>query len=141
MLEIRPAIETDYDAILGLWSRAELHHEPHRRDSPSAFQQQLKFFGSFTLIAEANGKVIGTLIGTHDGRKGWINRLAVDPDYQKQGIARHLIERAEQAFRAQGIRIVAAVVEVSNTPSRTTFTKASYIARTDVIYFRKELKF
>lgn len=140
MIKIRPAIEGDYYAILELWSRAELSHEPHRRDSPAAFQQQLKLYGEFTLVAEANGKVIGSLIGTHDGRKGWINRLAVNPDYQKQGIARRLIETVEQAFRSKGIEIVAAVVAVNNTPSRTIFTKSGYVARTDVIYFRKELK-
>ena len=140
MIKIRPATEGDYYAILDLWSRAGLHYELNRRDSPTAFQQQLRLFGDYTLIAEANGKVIASLIGTHDGRKGWINRLAVDPDFQNQGIARRLIETVEQAFLSKGIEIVAAVVAVNNTPSRTTFTKASYIARTDVIYFRKELK-
>ncbi|MBI1742818.1 GNAT family N-acetyltransferase [Candidatus Acetothermia bacterium] len=140
MLEIRPVIETDYDAILDLWNRTGLHHEPHRRDSLSAFQQQLRHYGDCTLIAEANGKVIGSLIGTHDGRKGLINRLAVDPDFQKQGIARRLIEAAEHSFRSKGIEIITALVAVSNLPSQMTFTKSGYVARTDVIYFRKELK-
>lgn len=140
MSEIREAQESDYYALLDLWGRVGLPYEPYRRESPQAFQLQLKNFGDCTLVIEENGKLIGSLIGTHDGRRGWINRLAVDPSFQKQGLASRLIERIESIFRTKGIAIFCAFVNVSNAPSRATFIKNSYFEKKDVIFFRKELK-
>jgi ribosomal protein S18 acetylase RimI-like enzyme len=97
-------------------------------------------YGDCTLVAELQGKVVGTLLGTHDHRKGWINRLAVDPAYQNQGVAQRMIAAAEAAFRSKKIDIYCALVETDNRPSRATFLKAGYVERSDVVYFRKELK-
>ena len=52
------------------------------------------FIGAF-----ADGKLVGIVVATHDGRKGWINRLAVHPDYRRRGIAKKLIEEAEEYLR------------------------------------------
>jgi ribosomal protein S18 acetylase RimI-like enzyme len=139
MIRIRAATENDYDSILELWGRAGLSHEPHRRDSPLAFRQHLQLYGDCTFVAEADTKIIGTVLGTHDGRKGWINRLAVAREYQRHGLARQLIASSERAFRSKGIAIISALVEHENKPSCATFLKSGYVARTDVIYFRKEI--
>ncbi len=140
MPNIRQASEADYYAIIDLWGRAGLSYEPYRRDSPHAFQQQLRIYGDCTLVVEVNGKIVGTLLGTHDGRRGWVNRLAVDPAHQKQGIATQLIEKIEKVFHKKGIAIFCAFVNVDNAPSRATFKNCGYLPKTDIIYFRKELK-
>lgn len=139
-MQIRPMKLEDYDAVLALWERAGLPYEPHGRDSFSAISRQLQSLGHLMFVAEADGQIIGTVFGSHDGRKGWINRLAIDPRYRRQGLAQRLIEEAENALARGGLTIVAALVEAPNEPSLKLFRKLDYEERRDIVYFRKFLR-
>jgi ribosomal protein S18 acetylase RimI-like enzyme len=139
-VEIRPMKIRDYDAVIALWQRAGLPFEPEGRDSPHAVARQLHASGHLMFVAEAHGQIVGTVFGSHDGRKGWINRLAVDPRHRRQGLAQQLIAKAEEALARDGIIIVAALVEAPNEPSLKLFRKLGYEERRDIIYFRKFLR-
>jgi ribosomal protein S18 acetylase RimI-like enzyme len=90
------------------------------------------------LGTESDGKLVGAVIATHDGRKGWINRLAVDPDYRRRGYAGTLIEAAERVLREQGLRVIAALVESDNRASLALFRRLGYVdAGGDVHYLSK----
>ncbi|MDW8031383.1 MAG: GNAT family N-acetyltransferase [Candidatus Bipolaricaulota bacterium] len=139
-MQIRPMKLEDYDAVIALWQRAGLSFEPHGRDSRPSLARQLKDSGHLMFVAEAEGQLIGTVFGSHDGRKGWINRLAVDPRYRRQGLAQQLIKKAEEALTREGLIIVGALVEASNEPSLELFRKLGYEERRDIVYFRKFLR-
>ncbi len=139
-VQIRPMKPEDYDAVIALWRRAGLPFEPHGRDSRAALAQQIRSSGHLMFVAEADGQIIGTVFGSYDGRKGWINRLAVDPRYRRQGLAQQLIKRAEEALAREGLIIVAALVEAPNEPSLELFRKLGYEERRDIVYFRKFLR-
>ena len=128
----------DYDAIMDLWGRAGLHIRPQGRDSREAFAQQAAL-GVQTIIGlEQDGQLIGVVIATHDGRKGWINRLAVDPEHRRQGHAMRLIAEAERVLHEQGMRIIAALVESWNEASLNLLQKAGYSTyEGGVIYLSK----
>lgn len=130
----------DYDAVIALWERAGLAFEPHGRDSRHAISRQIRSSGHLMFVAEADGQIIGTAFGSHDGRKGWINRLAVDPRYRRLGLAQQLVKRVEEALTREGLLIVAALVEAPNEPSLSLFRKLGYEERRDIIYFRKFLR-
>jgi ribosomal protein S18 acetylase RimI-like enzyme len=76
---------------------------------------------------EVDGELVGVVMVTHDGRKGWINRLAVEPAYRRRGYAAQLIAAAEEVLRAKDIRIIAALVESDNTASLALFRKVGYV--------------
>ncbi len=82
-------------------------------------------------------ELLDSVIGTHDGRKGWINRVAVDPEYQKKGIAKELISKVEKKLDDLGIDIVACLIEDWNDRSMKVFEKLGYIKHKEVIYFSK----
>ncbi len=137
-MQIRNARVGDYDAITALWERAGLPYEPDGRDSRAAITRQIERNGHLIFVAEDDeGGLIGVVLGSHDGRKGLINRLAVDPAYRGQGIARQLVRAGEEALRAEGISIVGAQIEEHNSVSMALFRKLGYIERRDVVYFRK----
>lgn len=138
-VQIRSMRIEDYDAVIMLWQRAGLPFEPQGRDSRAAISRQIEDSGHLMFVAEADGQIIGTVFGSHDGRKGWINRLAVDPRYRRQGLAQQLIKRAEDALAREGLIIVAALVEAPNEPSLKLFRKLGYEERRDIVYFRKFL--
>jgi ribosomal protein S18 acetylase RimI-like enzyme len=134
---IRPMRPDDYPAVRRLWERTGLPIRPTGRDAQAAVLGQLKQFPSTYLVAERQGRLVGVVLGTHDGRKGWINRLAVHPDHRRQGLARRLLAACERALHAQGIEIIAAFVERENAPSAALFERAGYVADVPVCYYRK----
>lgn len=136
-IRIRPARPGDYRAIVALWTAAGLATRPAGRDAEPAFHAQLKRWADTYLVAEHTGRIVGVVLGTHDERKGWINRLAVHPAYQRRGLARRLLTACEQALHAQGIGIIAALVERGNEASAAFFRAAGYATDVPVYYFRK----
>ena len=127
-LHIRRLGLDDYDELLALWQRAGLHSlRPRGRDSRAALARQLASTVQTILGLEADGQLVGAVVVTHDSRKGWINRLAVDPDHRRQGHGARLIGAAEEALREQGIHVIAALVESDNPTSLALFQKVGYI--------------
>jgi ribosomal protein S18 acetylase RimI-like enzyme len=70
-------------------------------------------------------------------RRGWINRLAVDPEFRRRGIAKALIAEAEQVLKESGIKVFAVHIENWNMISKELFRKCGYVEHRDVTYFSK----
>ncbi len=120
--------------IIDLWQRAGLHIRPEGRDSLAAFTGQMAT-GVQTPIGLRDGEqLVAVVLATHDSRKGWINRLAVDPDYRRQGLATRLIDLCEQHFQRLGIEVWAALIEDWNEASLTLFRETGYLVHDDVVY-------
>ncbi len=134
---IRPIVADDYDALVELWSASALPFQPNGRESRDAILRHLQQFTGFSFVAIAGEQLVGTVLGTHDGRKGWINRLAVRPEFRRRGVAAALVRTCDAALRKQGIEIVAALVEVENDASASLFRKLGYSDAIEVRYFRK----
>jgi ribosomal protein S18 acetylase RimI-like enzyme len=136
-MKIRVLTIKDYDEIIDLWKVAGLPFKPHGRDSREAIAWQMHENPDFFLGAFENGRLIGIVILSCDGRKGWINRLAVHPQHQRQGIAKALIVEGERILRKHGIRIFCALIEDYNEVSKNLFRKCGYVEHRDIIYFSK----
>lgn len=136
-MSIRVAVAADYEAVLDLWNDTGLHPRISGRDCRAAFEHQLTQFPGLYLVAQDKDRLIGVVIGTHDHRKGWINRLAVLPQYRRRGIGRMLAQACDAAIRAGGIQIVAALVEEGNGASMSLFRDLGYKTDAPVAYFRK----
>lgn len=136
-MEIRKLTICDYEEMVRLWSRAKLPFKPKGRDSKKAIAAQMKANPEFFLGAFENNRLVGTVIISCDSRKGWINRLAVDPDYRYRGIAKVLIAESEKTLRKYGIRIFCALIEDYNTVSKKLFKECGYVEHRDIIYFSK----
>lgn len=139
-ITIRPIVSEDYPAVRQLWSMAGLSVRPHGRDARPEFLRQLAAFPTSYLLAECDGLVVGVIFGTHDQRRGWLNRIAVHPDHRRRGIARALIAACEQALHAEGIGIIVSLVEEENAASARLFADAGYSAQIPVHYFCKRTR-
>ncbi len=129
----------DYDRWMALWQAAGLHSvRPLGRDGREAFSRQLKG-GTHTMIGlEVDGRLVGVVLATHDGRKGWINRLAVLPAHRRSGYAVRLVAEAESVLRAEGISVIAALIEPQNEASLELFRKLGYEDASGLHYVRKK---
>jgi ribosomal protein S18 acetylase RimI-like enzyme len=136
-MQIRSLAIDDYEVIVSLWSRADLPFKPEGRDSRESIAQQMMANPDFILGAFEDGRLVGAVLLSSDMRKGWINRLAVDPDYRHRGLAKTLIEESERILRNHGLKIFCSLIEGPNEASRALFKKCGYIEHTDITYFSK----
>jgi len=129
----------DYDRVMELWAAGGLPLKPQGRDSREQIARQIEMTNVFFLVAEEGegGRVIGTVLATHDGRKGWINRLAVDAALRKRGIGAFLIREAEAWLESRGMDILACLIEDDNAVSMAVFEKLGYKKHPEIIYFAK----
>jgi ribosomal protein S18 acetylase RimI-like enzyme len=131
---LRPS---DYDAILDLFGVCGLEPRTRGRESRKAVAYQLRVRGNIYLGAFDGARLVGVVMGTHDTRKGWINRLAVHPDYRRRGLASRLVRGAEKGLQARGMRMFAALIEPGNDASEATFRRLGYDIL-PILYARKK---
>jgi GNAT superfamily N-acetyltransferase len=127
----------DYNEIISFWNRAALPYKPRGRDSKFAMEFQMKKNPSLFLGAYDENRLVGTVFASYDYRRGWINRLAVDPKYRREGAAQELIAAAEEALRKEGARIICALIDDNNVASLSLFKKCGYVEHHDVVYLSK----
>jgi ribosomal protein S18 acetylase RimI-like enzyme len=137
-VRIRKLTLEDYDAILKVWERAALPFRPRGRDSRESMEKQMREFPDFSLGAFCEDRLVGVVIASYENRtKGWINRLAVDPEYQRQGIAQRLVKEAEEALKKRGVVVFCALIETPNDESVGLFRKMGYAVHRDILYVTK----
>ena len=134
---IRKMSLKDYNSTVKLWKEGNIPYRPYGRDSRKNIKWQLKQPTCFYFVAEIDKKIVGAIIGTHDGRKGWINRLVVDTAHRKKGIARLLVEEVEHQLSRVGIHIIASLIEDWNKTSKHVFESLGYKKHSDILYYSK----
>lgn len=136
-LIIKRLTRRDFGGLVKLWSEAQLPFKPMGRDSKESIAAEMNANPDFFLGAFEDGRLVGAVVITCDLRKGWINRLAVDPQYRRGGIAKALIVESEKVLAERGIGIFCALIENSNVESRRLFKECGYVEHRDIIYFSK----
>ena len=140
-MSIELLVAQDYDDVLALWQRCGLASlRPAGRDSREAFAAQLVSGAQIVLGLRSEGALLGVVLATHDGRKGWINRLAVDPDRRRRGHGRALLAAAEDLLHSEGLEVIAALIEGDNLSSLDFFRAEGYVRHPDVAYLSKRAR-
>ncbi len=85
---IRAFFWDDYAAVVGLWRTVGTGVLPEG-EVRGALQQGPDLF---VVADDADAGIVGAVLGTFDGRRGWIHRLAVHPDHRRAGLATALVE-------------------------------------------------
>ena len=125
-VDIREATIADVDAVLALWNG---HADPGRSiiDEPEALHRLLTGSGGTLLVAESDGRLIGTVIAGWDGWRGNLYRLVVAADERRRGGARASVADAERRLREHGCPRITALVHVGLEQAPKFWTAAGYI--------------
>jgi ribosomal protein S18 acetylase RimI-like enzyme len=99
-LVIRPYQTQDEAVVLELWLQCNLvvpQNNPGRD-----IKRKLQVNPECFLVGVVDGKLVATCMAGYEGHRGWINYLAVSPQYRRQGIGRRIMEEAEERLRSAG---------------------------------------
>ncbi len=130
----------DYAEILALWTRAGLSVRPEGRDSAAAFARQMASGSQRVIGLRDGGRLVAVAVLTHDGRKGWINRLAVEATRRRRGLAAQLLAEAERWFTEDvGLDVWAALIETENRASQALFQSVGY-RQHELVYVSKRTR-
>jgi ribosomal protein S18 acetylase RimI-like enzyme len=124
----------DYEQVIDLWLRTGINVGP--TDSREGILSILRRNPDLFLIAEDGERVVGTVIGTYDGRCGWAHHVAVDPQWQGAGVGKALMCELEHRLRAHGCVIINLTVTRANAQVQGFYERLGFHPR-DVILMHK----
>jgi ribosomal protein S18 acetylase RimI-like enzyme len=123
----------DYPAARSLWENAGPGIQLRRSDEPEEIQKKLQRDPDLFLVAESDGKMVGTVIGGFDGRRGLIYHLAVEAAFRKHGTGSLLMEEVERRLKAKGCLKCYLLVTTENEAAMR-FYEARQWERMDTVY-------
>ncbi|MBW4444934.1 MAG: GNAT family acetyltransferase [Plectolyngbya sp. WJT66-NPBG17] len=109
---IRPYEASDETTVIELWYQCKLvtsWNDPHKE-----IQRKRSVQPELFLVAEIDGRVIATIMTGYEGHRGWLNYLAVTPQYQRQGIGQRMVETAIDQLTEIGCPKVNIQIRTSN---------------------------
>jgi ribosomal protein S18 acetylase RimI-like enzyme len=131
-LTIAPIADADVAAVVALWQACELTRPWNDPASDIAFAR--KGPNSAVLVGrEANAIVASVMVG-HDGHRGWVYYVAIDPEHRGKGRGREIMNAAEQWLRQRGIEKLMLLVRSDNTKVQAFYEQLGYDAQERVIY-------
>jgi len=112
-MDIRPAAAGEEDAVVAIWRAAGLLvnplNDPHR---DIAFARASGH--GDVLVGIAEERIVAAVMVGHDGHRGWMYYVGVDPARQRHGFGRHIVRAAERWLAARGVPKVEALVRDTN---------------------------
>lgn len=134
-MNVRSLQPTDLDEALRLWQRTE-HLATVTRDEVEGV---LEHDAGLVLVAEHGGRLVGVVLGTYDGRRGWIQRLAVETQARRGGVATALVEQLERRLVERGCTQVNLLVFDDNRSGRTFWEQIGYEGTERLVMYRRRL--
>jgi ribosomal protein S18 acetylase RimI-like enzyme len=124
-IEIREFSINDYDAAVQLWQRVEGLEiaEGDDRESVARFLARNR---GLSRVATDGSATVGVALCSHDGRRGHIYHLAVDPAYQGGGLGKRLLDECLEGLRRTGVKRVIIMVADDNRRGREFWKRCGW---------------
>jgi len=104
---------SDYETAIDLWKRVE-GIEIAEGDAKEEVELFLARNPNLSRVAETNEGIVGVALCGQDGRRGYIYHLAIEPDYQQQGLARQLVTECLSGLGKLGLKRALILVAADN---------------------------
>ena len=131
-LAIAPIADADVAAVAALWRACELTRPWNDPASDIAFAR--KGPNSAVLIGREANAIVATVMVGHDGHRGWVYYVAVDPDHRQKKYGRVVMDAAENWLRQRGIEKLMLLVRSDNTKVQAFYEQLGYDEQERVIY-------
>ena len=124
-IEIREFFINDYDAAIELWQRVE-GLEIAEGDDKESVAQFLARNPALSRVATDGSAIVGVALCGHDGRRGHVYHLAVDPAYQGRGLGKRLLDESLADLRRTGVKRVIIMVADDNASGRQFWKRSGF---------------
>ncbi|EOW9103791.1 GNAT family N-acetyltransferase [Vibrio cholerae] len=134
MVTFREMDISDYNEVIALWANTE-NLSLRDADSQLNIEAYLKRNQGLSFVAVSDSLVIGAVLVGTDGRRGYVQHLAVSSDFRCQGIGKSLIQKATDALSRIGIPKTHLFVLIENVAAQDFYTKLDWYPRDEIRMF------
>lgn len=131
-IEICCMQENDYEAVKELWIGIKGFSIRSVDDSKEGVLKFLRRNPTTSVVARADGIVIGSILCGHDGRRAGLYHVCVREDYRKHGIGKRMVEFCLQELHKEGISKVSLVAFKNNSLGNAFWSKMGWEMREDL---------
>ena len=125
----------DYDEVFALWTKIRGFGIRSIDDSKEGIEMFLKRNPSTSVVAEEDGKVVGSILCGHDGRRGCLYHVCVDEAHRRKGIGKAMVVRAMEALRAEKINKVTLIAFTDNDLGNAFWNTIGWTKREEYNYY------
>ena len=111
---IRVMTIDDYDGVYALWKKIKGFGIRSIDDSREGVERFLKRNPTTSVVAVEDGKVVGSILCGHDGRRGCLYHVCVDEAYRRHGIGKDMVVYAMKALQDEKINKVSLIAFTQN---------------------------
>ena len=131
-LTIAPIGDGDVADVIVLWQRCGLTRPWN--DPASDIARARKGENAAMLVGRDDSGIVASVLVGHDGHRGWVYYVAVDPDCRHNGYGRIIMDAAEHWLRRRGIEKLQLMVRPDNSQVQAFYRSIGYLEQERIIY-------
>jgi len=131
-LTVAPIGDGDVADVIALWQRCGLTRPWN--DPASDIALARKGENAAMLVGRDDSGIVASVLVGHDGHRGWVYYVAVDPDCRHKGYGRVIMDAAEQWLRRRGIEKLQLMVRPDNSQVQAFYRSLGYLEQERIIY-------
>ncbi len=135
MINIRTMTAEDYDGVYALWMTIRGFAIRSIDDSRVGVERFLRRNPDTSVVAEENGRIVGSILCGHDGRRGCLYHVCVHADYRMQGIGKRMVVFCMNALKREEISKVSLIAFTKNDVGNAFWNRIGWTRRLDLNYY------
>ena len=125
----------DYEGVYALWKKIKGFGIRSIDDSKEGVARFLKRNPTTSVGAEKDGRIVGSILCGHDGRRGCLYHVCVDEDYRRHGIGKRMVVFAMKALKEEKINKVSLIAFTENDIGNAFWNTIGWTERLDLNYY------
>lgn len=125
----------DYEGVYALWKKIKGFGIRSIDDSKEGVARFLKRNPTTSVVAEKDGRIVGSILCGHDGRRGCLYHVCVDEDYRRHGIGKRMVVFAMRALKEEKINKVSLIAFTENDIGNAFWNTIGWTERLDLNYY------
>lgn len=125
----------DYAGVYALWMKIKGFGIRSIDDSREGVSRFLKRNPTTSVVAEEDGKIVGSILCGHDGRRGCMYHVCVDREYRRRGIGKGMVVMAMEALKKEEISKVSLIAFTKNDVGNAFWNTIGWTERLDLNYY------
>ncbi|OAL59370.1 GCN5 family acetyltransferase [Halomonas sp. ALS9] len=134
MMHYRTMTIKDYEAAIALWGESE-GVRLRDADSREGIEKYLLRNPGLSFVAEAEGKLVGTIMAGHDGKRGYVQHLSVADSHRRMGIATELVNLCLEALKSEDILKSHLMILPENKAAQKFWASQGWAYRSDILLY------
>jgi ribosomal protein S18 acetylase RimI-like enzyme len=131
-LTIAPIGDGDVADVIALWARCGLTRPWN--DPAADITLARRGPNAAVLVGRDGDSIVASVLVGHDGHRGWVYYVAVDPDRRHKGYGRVIMDIAEEWLRARGIEKLQLMVRPDNSQVQAFYRSLGYFEQERIVY-------